>query len=90
MPTGEFDTTDSSQTPREKLKGALDSADRVNGSIIRLCCSLYTLAREAGVDRFHASMQAAEKQLKYHSLWDSRKWGDGPTEQSSDGDDGAG
>ena len=34
----------------ENLHDALTLADQVNGKVIRLCCSLYTMARNAGVD----------------------------------------
>jgi hypothetical protein len=75
MTTGEFDTSDASLTPIEHLRSALDQADRVNGSIIRICCALYTMAREAGVDHRLPVMQQAKELLKYHQFWDAEKWG---------------
>jgi hypothetical protein len=60
----------------QKLKDALDLADQVNGMIIRLCCALYTMARNAGVDPDLPVMKAAEEQLKRHSFWDRERWGE--------------
>lgn len=83
---GEFDTTDASFTPIQQLRDDLEQADRVNGQVMRLCCNLYRLAWEAGVDPNLPEMQAAEEQLKNHRCWDDT-WGDGPRPQSTDDPD---
>lgn len=57
-----------------KLREALDAADRANGKIIRLHCALYTMARAAGVDPELPVMKMAEEQLRYHNFWDSERW----------------
>jgi hypothetical protein len=56
---------------------SLNAADEVNGKIIRLCCSLYTMARNAGVDPELPVMKMAEEQLRHHSFWDEEQWGEG-------------
>ena len=52
------------------LQEALDSADRVNGKVIRLCCQLYRIAWEAGCDPKSPEMQEAAEQLRGHDCWD--------------------
>jgi hypothetical protein len=86
MGNGEFDTTDASYVSLTKLREDLDRADQVNGQVIRLCCKLYRLAWEAGVDPTHPEMQEAAEQLKGHRCWDDT-WNDGARKQSSDGAD---
>jgi hypothetical protein len=82
MGNGEFDTTDASFTSVKLLKEQLEQADRVNGAVIRLCCSLYRMAWEAGVDPGLPEMKQAEEKLKDHHCWDEL-W-DGPREQGPD------
>lgn len=86
MGNGEFDTTDASFTSLKKLQEALDAADRVNGAVIRMCCQLYGLAWEAGVDPDLPEMKQAEEKLKQHDCWDDT-W-DGSRQQSADQADG--
>jgi hypothetical protein len=86
MANGEFDTTDASFTSISKLKDDLERADRVNGQVIRLCCGLYRLAWEAGVDPNLPEMQEAAEQLKQHRCWDET-WSDGAREQGPDDSD---
>lgn len=81
MGNGEFDTTDANFTQLDLLKKELEAADRVNGALIRLCCQLYRLAWEAGVDPDLPEMKQAEEKLKQHECWDDT-W-DGTREQSS-------
>jgi hypothetical protein len=69
MGNGEFDTTDASFTSVKLLKEQLEQADRVNGAVIRLCCSLYRMAWEAGVDPGLPEMKQAEEKLKDHTEW---------------------
>lgn len=86
MGNGEFDTTDANFTQLDMLKKELEAADRVNGAVIRLCCQLYKLAWEAGVDPELPEMKQAEEKLKQHECWDDT-W-DGTREQSSAPADG--
>lgn len=79
MGNGEFDTTDANFTQVDQLRKDLDAADRVNGSLIRLCCRLYKLAWDAGVDPDLPEMKQAEEALKDHECWN-----DGPREQGAD------
>ena len=58
----------------QRFKDDLVRADRVNGKVIRLCCSLYTMARNAGVDPELPVMKMAEEMLKTYSFWDSEQW----------------
>lgn len=58
----------------QRFKQDLVTADQVNGKIIRLCCSLYTMARNAGVDPELPVMKMAEEQLKHHSFWEEDRW----------------
>ena len=88
MGNGEFDTTDASFTSIKKLQDDLAAADRVNGAVIRLCCSLYRMAWEAGVDPDLPEMKQAEEKLKQHKFWDDT-W-DGTREQSPDATDESG
>jgi len=81
----EFDTTDASYTSIQKLRDELDRADRVNGAIIRLCCQMYKLAWEAGVDPDQPEMKNAERVLRHHRCWDET-W-NGTREQGPDGND---
>lgn len=85
---GEFDTTDASFTPIQQLREDLNQADRVNKQVMRICCQLYRLAWQAGVDPSLPEMKAAEEQLKNHQCWDDT-WGDGTREQGVDEADGS-
>ncbi|NIT77311.1 MAG: hypothetical protein GWN58_22930 [Anaerolineae bacterium] len=80
MGNGEFDTTDANFTQLDLLKKELEAADRVNGALIRLCCQLYRLAWEAGVDPDLPEMKQAEENLRRHDCWNDT-W-DGTGQQS--------
>ena len=60
----------------EQLQKELEAADRVNGNIIRLCCGLYAMARNAGVDPELPVMKRTEEQLRHHKFWDVEQWGE--------------